>query len=322
MTSQSHTRGAAHKSTGPNLTLELALLGVLATLWSSSYAFIKIGVETIPPVTLIAWRSLLAGLLLWGVMALRGVRMPFEAALWRRFLLQACVNSVIPFTLIAWAEKTVDAALATILNSTSPIFTFLITWAITRHEAVTARKLVGVVAGIAGIVLIVGLEALGSAGRHLLAQVALVVATIAFAVASVIGRGFRGLDPIVPAAGSLLGGAVLLLPASLLFEQPWTAAPSARSLGAMAALAVFSSGMGVVIYFRLLNTLGSVGTTAQAYLRVPIGVAIGVLFLGETLAPAAWAGLACVVIGVAAMTIPARGAAASRERGPVEKPPS
>jgi drug/metabolite transporter (DMT)-like permease len=93
-------------------------------------------------------------------------------------------------------------------------------------------------------------------------------------------------------------------------DRPWTLTPSASSLLALLGLAVFSTALAFVIYFRLIQTLGSVGITAQAYLRVPIGVAIGVLFLGESLTPTAWIGLGCVVIGVAAMTIPARPAAA------------
>ena len=116
----------------PSLALELVLLALLATLWGASYSFIKIGVETIPPVTLIAVRTLIAGALLLLVMRLRRVRFPKDRRLWLRFLVQACLNSVIPFTLIAWAEQTVDAGLATILNSTSPIFTFLLAAAILR----------------------------------------------------------------------------------------------------------------------------------------------------------------------------------------------
>jgi drug/metabolite transporter (DMT)-like permease len=146
-------------------------------------------------------------------------------------------------------------------------------------------------------------------GRNLLAQLALVAATIAFALAAISGRGFRDIDPIVPAAGSLLGGGVLLLPVSLAFEHPWAIEPSWRSLSALLGLAVFSSAMGVVIYFRLLRTLGSIGTTAQAYLRVPIGVALSIALLGEALAPTAWGGMLLVFLGVAAMTIPKRGGA-------------
>src|SRR5262249_37312868 len=149
-------------------------------------------------------RTLIAGMLLLGVLRLRGLRLPTRPAVWRRFLFQACLNSVVPFTLIAWAERTVDAGLATILNSTSPIFTFLLTVAVTRHESATGRKFLGVVAGMAGICLIVGVQALHGFGEALAAQVAIVAATICYAGAAIFGRGFKGLDPMMPATGSML----------------------------------------------------------------------------------------------------------------------
>ena len=289
-----------------SMATELALLLALATLWGASYTFIRIGVATIPPVTLIACRTLMAGLLLLAIMRWRGVRMPLDAATWRRFLFQTCLNSVIPWTMVAWGSQVLDAGVATILNSTAPIFTFFLTLAITRHEAVTSRKLLGVLAGMAGICLIVGVQALSGFGAELTAQIAMVLAAIAYAGAAILGRGFKELDPMVPAAGSLLCGAAMLIPVSLVLERPWTLQPSTGSMLALAALAVFSTALAFVIYFRLIRTLGSVGTTAQAYLRVPIGVAVGVVFLGEQLSSTAWIGLACVVVGVAAMTIPAR----------------
>lgn len=288
------------------MSTELALLGVLAVLWGASYTFIKIGVETIPPVTFIAARTLIAGGILFIIIRWRGLAMPADAAVWRRFTFQACLNSVVPFTLIAAAERSVDAGLATILNSTSPIFTFLLTALITRHEPVTARKLLGVGAGIVGICLIIGTQALGGLGHQLWAQLAIVIATVSYAGAAIFGRGFKGLDPMIPAAGSMLCGAAILVPLSLVVDRPWTLAPSGASILALLGLSVFSTALAFVIYFRLIHTLGSVGTTSQAYLRVPIGVGIGAVFLGESLGPAAWLGMAFVVAGVAAMTIPAR----------------
>ena len=290
----------------PNLTKELALLLALSTLWGASYSFIKIGVETIPPVSLIAARTFIAGMILFVIIRWRGLSLPKDATTWRRFLFQACLNGVIPFTLIAWAQQTTDAALATILNSTSPIFAFLLTVLVTRHEAVTGRKLFGIGAGIAGICLIVGVQALGGLGQELWAQLAIVAATICYAGAAIFGKQFKGLDPIMPAAGSMICGAAVLIPVSLVTEQPWTLTPSLDSILALLGLSVFSTALAFVIYFRLVQTLGSVGTTAQAYLRVPIGVAIGVLILGESLTSTAWIGLVCVIAGVAAMTIPAR----------------
>ena len=290
----------------PNPPLELALLLVLATLWGASYTFIRIGVETIPPVTFIAARTLIAGAILLAVMRGRGLRLPNDAATWRKFLFQACLNSVIPFTLIAWGERTVDAGLAAILNSTSPIFTFLLTALITRHEPVTGRRLFGVAAGIAGISLIVGFQAFGGLGQELWAQLAIVAATICYAGAAIFGKTFKGLDPLLPAAGSMLCGAAILIPISLVVDRPWALVPSSASILALLGLSVFSTALAFTIYFRLIHTLGSIGTTSQAYLRVPIGVAIGALFLGESLTSTAWIGLLCVIAGVAAMTIPAR----------------
>ncbi|MBB6221578.1 DMT family transporter [Rhizobium leguminosarum] len=290
----------------PKLARELLLLLALATLWGSSYTFIKIGVETIPPVTLIAVRTLIAGGILLAVLRYRRIRLPTDGETWRRFFVQACLNSVIPFTLIAWAEQSVDAGLAVILNSATPIFTFLLTVLIARHEQVTARKLFGVISGLAGICLVIGVEVLGGLGESLMAQLAIILATACYAGAAIFSKNFKGLDPAVPAAGSLISGAVILLPVSLVVDRPWTLNPSAASILALLALSAFSTALAFAIYFRLVQTLGSVGTTSQAYLRVPIGVAIGIVFLGERLSPTAWIGLVCVIFGVAAMTIPAR----------------
>ncbi|MBB3286069.1 MULTISPECIES: EamA family transporter [unclassified Rhizobium] len=289
-----------------NITTELLLLLALATCWGASYTFIHVGVATIPPITLIAARTLIAGLVLLAIIRWRGLNLPREAATWKRFLIQSCLNSAIPFTLIAWAEQTVDAGLATILNSTTPIFAFLIAAFLLRSEPLTGRKLFGVIAGMAGICLIIGLDALHGMGRQLLPQLSVVAASICYACAALFGRNFKGLDPMMPAAGSLLCGAALLIPASLIVEHPWQNAPSTASILALLGLSVVSTALAFSIYFRLIQTLGSVGTTAQAYLRVPIGVGIGVIFLGEPLSPTAAIGLVCVVAGVMAMTFAPR----------------
>src|SRR3569833_2085352 len=294
------------------LAKELALLLLLSTLWGASYTFIRVGVETIPPVSLIAARTLIAGSLLAAIIRSRGIAWPRERTVWRRFLLQAGLNSVFPFLLFAWGEQTVDAGLATILNSTSPIFDFLMTALITRHETVTASKMLGIAAGVRGTCLIIGVEALLGLGREFWAQSAIVAATVCYAGAAIAGKSFKGLDPMLPAAGSLLSGAAILVPLSLVGDRPWMLVPSLRSVLALLALAIVSTALAMVSYFRLVQTLGSIGATAQSYLRVPIGVAIGVLVLGARLSPPLWLGLACVLAGVFAMTLPARKAVAAQ----------
>ena len=297
---------AAERARSAGHLAETALLVVLATLWGASYTFIKVGVESIPPVTLIAARTLIAAIVLLGVLRWRGVTMPTEPVVWRRFVFQACLNSVIPYTLIAWAEQTVDAGLATILNSSAPIFTFILTALLAGWRSASGWQLAGVISGMTGICLIVGVGALAGIGHQLTAELAIVVATISYAGAAIFGRSFKGLDPMLPATGSMICGAIVLIPISLVVDHPWTIVPSPRSILALLGLSVFSTALAFTIYFRLLQTLGPLGTTSQAYLRVPIGVAIGVLFLGEVLSPTTLIGLVFVVAGVAAMTAPAR----------------
>lgn len=291
---------------------DLGLLLLLATLWGGSYTFIKIGVETIPPVTLIAARTLIAGLVLLAVIRWRGLRLPRDLGSWRRFMTQALLNSVFPFTLIAWAERSVEAGLATILSSTSPIFVVLLSGLLAGGERLPALRLAGIAAGLAGTVLIVGMQALSGLGEQLWAQLALVTASICYGGAALFGRHFKGVDPMMPAAGSLLSGAVILLPLSLIVDRPWTLTPSSPAILALLALSLVSTALAFVIYFRLIERLGSVATTSVAYLRVPTGVVIGMIVLGERLSPTAWGGLVLVIGGVLAMTLPARRAAGPR----------
>jgi drug/metabolite transporter (DMT)-like permease len=200
----------------------------------------------------------------------------------------------------------VDAGLATILNSSAPLFAFILTMCLARQPSATGRQLFGVVSGSIGICLIVGMQALSGIGQQLTAELAIVAATVCYAGAAIFGRSFQELDPMLPATGSLLCGAIVLIPISLVVDHPWTLAPSARSILGLLCLSILSTALAFTIYFRLIRALGSVGVTSQAYLRVPIGVAIGIVFLGEKLAPPTLLGLVFVIVGVAAMTIRAQ----------------
>jgi drug/metabolite transporter (DMT)-like permease len=280
--------------------LELALLGVLALLWGSSFAIIRVGIETIPPITLIGLRCILAATALYAVLRLRGVAVPRDATSWRAFALQAMLATVTPFVLIAWGSQQVPSGLAIILASTSPIFAFLLGFLFRRTERPSLLKGLGTGFGIAGVALIVGHQ--GMAGGSWPHMLALVVSGLLFALSGYTGRSFSGMDPMLPALGSQLCGLVLLLPGAVLLERPWAIEPSTNSLIALLALALLCTALASVIWFRLLRTLGVVATTSQAYLRLPLGAGIGVVFLGESFPPVAVGGLVLVMAGVAMMT--------------------
>ena len=292
--------------TSPNLRTELPLLALLALLWGSSYLFIKIAVAEIPPVTLIALRVLGAAVFLMIVMGLRSERFPRDAKTWRTLLIQAFFNSIGAWTVLAWGQQYVDSGLASVLNSTSPIFVFLITAMVTRHEVLGGRKLLGAALGVLGVVLIVGVDALRGLGDQVAGQVACLVGAVLYAGSAIYGKRFGHISAVTTAAGTMIWASVVLVPLALILDQPWTLAPSIAAISATAVLSIICTGVALLIYFRLVRTLGSMGVASQSYLRAGIGVILGLVFLGETFTLPVAVGLGAAIVGVTLINWPAR----------------
>lgn len=282
---------------------DYALLLALACCWSSTYPLTKIGVGSIPPITFISARSLVAAAFLLVVLRLRGMRIPTDAKAWKLFAFQQTINSTIPFLMITWAQQYVPAASTVVLASTTPIFAFVITWGFTRHEPATLLKLAGAILGLAGTAVIIGLDALAGLGGDIFAEIVILLATISFACATIFGLRLSDYDPMVVAAGSLLFGGLVLLPASLIIDHPWTLRPTLDALVATATMGIFSSALGLMLFYMCLMRLGTLTTNAQGYLRIPIGVGLSVLLLGESVPSNLALGLILVMSGVAATTI-------------------
>jgi drug/metabolite transporter (DMT)-like permease len=283
---------------------DYALLFALACCWSSTYPLTKIGLGSIPPITFISARSLVAALFLIAILRLRGISMPTDGKAWKLFAFQQIINSTFPFLIITWAQQYVPASSTVVLASTTPIFAFLITWGITRHEPATLLKLMGAILGLTGTAFIIGLDALSGFGHEIVAEIAILLATLSFACATIFGLKLTEYDPMVVAAGSLLFGGLVLLPAALIVDHPWTLQPTAKALAATVAMGIFSSALGLMLFYMCLVRLGTLTTNAQSYLRIPIGVGLSVLLLGETVPSNLVLGLVLVMAGVAAMTIP------------------
>jgi len=281
------------------------LLLALAGCWSSTYPLTKIGLGSIPPITFISARSLVAAAFLFVILRARGLRIPTDAKAWKLFAQQQTINSTIPFLLITWAQQYVPASNTVVLASTTPIFAFLITWGITRHEPATLLKLAGAILGLAGTAVIIGLDALATLDADILAEIVILLATISFAFATIYGLRLTEYDPMVVAAGSLLFGGLILLPLAVIVDHPWTLRPTAEALVATVAMGIFSSAFGLMLFYMCLTRLGTLTTNAQGYLRIPIGVGLSVLLLGESVPTNLALGLVLVMAGVAAMTIPA-----------------
>ena len=292
-TAKRHTRGWR----------DYVLLLCLACLWSSTYPLAKVGLGSIPPITFISVRSLIAAGFLFAILRARGIAIPTDAKAWKLFAFQQTINSTIPFLVITWAQQYVPASNTVVLASTTPIFAFIITWAITRHEPASLFKLTGAILGLAGTVVIIGLDALHNLGGDIFAEIAILLATISFACATIFGLRLSEYDPMVVAAGSLLFGGLVLLPASFVIDRPWTLHPTPQAIAAVVTMGIFSSALGLLLFYMCLSRLGTLTTNAQAYLRIPIGVALSVLLLGESVPSNLALGLVLVMAGVAAMTV-------------------
>ena len=289
-----------------SLHVELLLLGLLALLWGSSYLFIKVAVAEIPPITLIAMRVFGAALFLMIVMWLRAERLPGDAGTWRMLMVQAFFNSIGAWTVLAWGQQFVGAGLASVLNSTSPIFVILITALVTRHEGIGGRRLLGAALGILGVVLIVGVDVLTGLGRQIAGQVACLVGAALYAGAAIYGKRFGHLSALATATGTMICASVVLVPAAAALERPWALSPSFAAMMAASVLSVLCTGLALLIYFRLVRTLGSMGVASQSYLRAGVGVILGMAILGETFTLPIALGLIIAIAGVALINWPER----------------
>jgi drug/metabolite transporter (DMT)-like permease len=281
--------------------LEIGLLLLLGVVWGIPYALTKIALETIPPITLTAVRVSLAAAVLWIAAILLGRKLPRRPDFAARSFVQGGLGCVIPYTFIALGQQSVDSGLAAILNSTAPLFVYLISVTWTHHEPITFDRLSGVVVGLGGVVLIAGASALLGLGRGLAGQSAILLATFSSAVSVIHGRRFADTAPEVVAAATLTCAAVILIPVCLLVEAPWHIVPSVRSLAALAANAVVATAFGFILYFRLIRTIGSMSTASTAYLKPAVSVLIGCTLLGEPFTWILGSGLLAILFGVAAI---------------------
>jgi drug/metabolite transporter (DMT)-like permease len=282
---------------------DLCLLLLLGLLWGMPYALNKIALESIPPVTLVAARVSLAAVALWVVVWLTGCRISMRGPLVRALLVQGCLSCLIPYVLIAIGQKSVDSALAAILNSTTPLFVCLfvylgsLLWR--RDEPLPTSRVLGVLLGFCGVVLIAGVGALAGVGQTAKGQLAIIIATVSSAVGVLYGRRLKDIPPEFAAAGTLTCAAFVLVPLSLCVEGPLQASPAWPSVAALLANALAATALGFVVYFHLLRTIGSVSTSSAGYLKPTIGVFIGCVVMSEPITWQMGVGLTAILAGIA-----------------------
>lgn len=296
----------------PRLGLELCLLVLLACLWGSSYMLIKIAVGIIPPITLVAMRAGVAALFLLIVMGFRGRRLPRDFATWKLFLVQAFLTGIGPWLVLTWGQQYVDSGLAGVLNSTSPIFVFFYTLILAGTAQASGYKLAGALLGIFGVTLIIGLDVLAGVGKDVLAQLAVLSGAAIYGAAAIYGKRFAAISPLTTSTGVMILTAMILTPLSLYLDRPWTLTFTLEALAALVVLAILCTGTALLLYFRLVKTLGPMGVASQAYLRSGISVVLGIVILGEHVPPTIFVGLVATILGVALINMRFGGRAEGR----------
>jgi drug/metabolite transporter (DMT)-like permease len=286
----------------PMGAIEWLLLIALSVLWGGTFLFAEIALAEVRPFTLVLGRVGFAALILLAAVYLTGHRMPGKASAWRPFLIMGALNNLFPFSLIFWGQTEITGGLASILNATTPLFSVVLAHCLTRDERITGGRLAALTLGIGGVAVMIGPEALQGLGLHLLAQIAVLGAALSYALAGIYGRRFKGQSPLVTAAGQVSATAVMMLPIALALDEPWTGpSPGVASWAAILGLALLSTALAYILYFRILATAGATNLLLVTFLIPVSAVLLGALVLGERLDLEQIVGMILIGLGLAAI---------------------
>ena len=281
-----------------------ATLLALSVLWGGAFLFNAVAVAEIPVFTVVVARVAIAAMVLFMILRLTGRTLPTDRRAWTAFFGMGLLNNAIPFSLIVWGQQHIASGVASILNASAPLFTVILAHLLTRDEKMTGARLAGVLIGFAGVAIMIGLDSLQALGTHVAAQLACLGGAFAYALGGIYGRRFHamGIAPMATATGQVIASSVLLLPVALLVDRPWTlAAPGTAALGSVIGLAVLSTALAYILYFRMLATAGATNAMLVTFLIPVSAILLGIAVLGETLQYRHIAGMALIGLGLAAI---------------------
>ncbi len=278
---------------------------LLGLIWGSSFAWIKIAVEEIPPATLVAWRMTLGAVAMLGMLALIRVRWPRGLGEWVPLVVLGAVNAAIPIFLISWGEQFIDSGTAAVLNSLVPIFSLVIAGVALKTEPVTALRISGLLLGFAGTALLATREfELRADASGLIGALAVVLAAISYAVGASFARHrIQRTHRYVVAGGTLLFAALDMWALALLVDGGVIVPVQLDTIIAVAWLGILGSFIAYLLFFFLIEHLGATMASMVTYIFPVVGVAIGVLLLGELMDVRLAIGTALVLVGIMVVSL-------------------
>lgn len=280
------------------------IIMLLSVLWGGAFFMIELGLRGFPPNTLVFLRMAMAVPPMLLILKVMGDRLPVDLISWRQLFILGAINAAFPFILFFWGQTRIDSGLASILNATTPLWGVVTAHFLTRDEKANAGRIIGVLLGLAGIIVMVGADALSGISGSVLAQLACLAATFLYALAAVYGRTLSQstMTPLVVATGQVITAAIIMFPVMLVMDYPvsFTAAGWDAWAGAV-GLAIPSTAVAYFFYFRLIDTAGASNAMLVAFIMPLVAVILGVVALGETFETKELAGAVLIALGLLAI---------------------
>ena len=274
-------------------------LTLLALLWGGSFLAIRTALDEIAFLSSVAHRVLWAAILLWVLVLIKRLPIPTSPRVWGAFIVMGCLNNVVPFSLMAWGQLSIEVGLTAILNAATAIWGVLIAAMFFPSERLTTPRVIGVTLGFIGVATAIGLQNFASFDIRSLAQIAVIAGTISYAFAGIWARAkLSDHPPLVAAAGMLTGSTLVMLPLAWIIEGPLPMTLSAPTWWAIAYYAIASTALAYVLYYRILAAAGAGNLLLVTLMIPPIAIILGAWFRAETLTPNAYLGFALLGFGL------------------------
>jgi drug/metabolite transporter (DMT)-like permease len=283
---------------------DIGMLLVLSVLWGGSFFFVEVLIHYLPPLTIVTLRVGLAAITLWGLAFALKLQIPKKKQYWGALAIVGLFSNALPFCLIVWGQTQISSGLASIFNATTSFFTLIIAGIFLSDEQITRQKLIGVICGFLGTTVLIGPEALSRIGGPVLGQLAVIGASISYAISSVYSRRFKGwgMPPLIVVTGQVSMATLILLPITLIIDKPWEQPfIPLVAIGAILGLAIFSTVIAFILFFRLIASAGATNATLVTFLIPISAVLLGVTFLGETLSELQLLGMTLIGLGILVM---------------------
>ncbi|PYE86186.1 drug/metabolite transporter (DMT)-like permease [Pseudoroseicyclus aestuarii] len=286
---------ADQKSLSPLAWLQMA---ALASIWGAVFLATSVALRETGPFWVVAVRCCGGAAVLWLVLLARRGTLPARGD-WGSLLVMGITNNLLPFSLLAWAQTQVESGLVAILNASTAIFGVLFAALFFADERLGARRGIGVALGFSGVVLAIGPEALRGLDPRALGQIAVIGATLGYAVSGIWARKrLAHLPPLTVAAGMTACGGAMALPLAFWIEGV-PVLPSVQGLLALSYVAFVATGLAFLLFYRIMATAGAGNTLLVTLLVAPIALVLGALILGEALPPQDYLGFALLASGLA-----------------------